>query len=142
MKTLDEVIKAYECCMNENTNTCLGCPYADETGEAACFNHDRADALNYLKAYRDDKNDLTALRAFWKEQHENHPLTWDKLKTMEGKPVWLEDQFQNNIKTWCIVERIVKDEDCEYVILDGLYFPKDYLGEKIDGWQAYRKERK
>ena len=33
-------------------------------------------------------NELTVLRAFWKEQHDNHPLDWDDLRKMEGMPVW------------------------------------------------------
>ena len=54
MKTLDEVIKAWSICFSDNgRNDCMGCPYADEDGEAACFNHDRTDAMHYLKEYRE-----------------------------------------------------------------------------------------
>lgn len=49
MKTLDEVI--------------FGAPYSPTPWEA--------DALVYLKAYRDDKDDLTALRAYWAEMHKD-----------------------------------------------------------------------
>lgn len=53
MKTLDEVIKAWSICFSDNSRSdCTGCPYADEDGDAACFNHDRADALHYLKEYQ------------------------------------------------------------------------------------------
>ena len=54
MKTLDEVIKAWSICFSDNSRSnCTGCPYADDDGEAACFNHDREDALHYLKELRD-----------------------------------------------------------------------------------------
>lgn len=104
-------------------------------------------AIYYLKEYCNHmKNEIIELQQEVKKQKEmieflEKPLTWQELQAMEGKPVWLEDHFQYDVKKWCIVERIVKDEDCEYIILEGLYFPKDYLGKEIDGWQAYRKER-
>lgn len=134
MKTLDEVI---ELC--EKALWCAYLPKDDTTTTAGL-------ALHYLREYREMKEHLACLDAVALHGEDtqivnNPPLTWDELKQMEGKPVWVEDYFQNDVKTWCIVERIVKDEDCEYVILDGIYFPKDYLGKKIDGWQAYRKER-
>ena len=54
MKTLNEVIKAYEICMSDESKTtnCKGCPYADETGDPLCFGEDKEDALHYLKEYR------------------------------------------------------------------------------------------
>lgn len=140
MKTLDEVIKAWSICFSDNSRSnCTGCPYADEDGEAACFNHDREDALRYLKAYRDDKDELTALRAYWAEQQANPPLTWDELNAMEGEPVWAT--FDNENGTWYIA----KVYDDEVV----LYEWGQEFGERISGawdytpkrWQAYRKER-
>lgn len=87
MKTLDEVIKALDVC--STGKGCENCPYAvyDEDGfeeylECGKMN---VDALYYLKTYKDDKDDLTALRAYWKEQHENNALTWDELKRESGK---------------------------------------------------------
>ena len=53
MKTIDEVIKAWSICFSDNSRSdCTGCPYADEDGDASCFNHDREDALHYLKEYK------------------------------------------------------------------------------------------
>ena len=53
MKTLDEVIKAWSICFSDiSRSDCTGCPYADDDGDAACFNHDREDALHYLKEYQ------------------------------------------------------------------------------------------
>lgn len=137
MKTLDEVIKANECCDHgEMDSRCEDCPYS---GIGACCAERETDALHYLREYQ-KLGSIDAI-AFTEDADDNPPLTWDELKQMEGKPVWLEDHFQNDVKTWCIVKRIVKDEDCEYIIFDGIYFPKNYFGEKIDGWQAYKKER-
>lgn len=66
MKTLDEVIKALELCL-DNKIKCNHCPYHEE----GCPESRKADALHYLKAYRDDKDDLTALRAYWAEMHKD-----------------------------------------------------------------------
>lgn len=53
MRSLEEVIKAWSICFSDNSRSdCTGCPYADEDGDAACFNHDREDALHYLKEYQ------------------------------------------------------------------------------------------
>jgi len=53
MKTLDEVIKAYEICMTDNDDdSCKGCPYSDKSGEAFCYGKDREDALYHLKEYK------------------------------------------------------------------------------------------
>ena len=97
MKTLDEVI--------------FEAPYSPTPWEA--------DALHYLKAFRDAKNALDAERErsieaycqwqdakekleaqtsqmMWVDKHfqisDNPPLTWDELKQMSGKPVWFEDK--------------------------------------------------
>ena len=61
MKTLDEVIKAYEICMSctDDDDDCKGCPYADD-GEPKCYGADKKDALHYLKAFRDAKYALEA----------------------------------------------------------------------------------
>lgn len=131
MKTLDEVIYAYERCNQSNfddPNPCGNCAYHSvEHGGCKC--HRNADALHYLQAYKDDRNDLTALRAYWKEQHENNPLTWDELREMEGKPIWVEESAENGLwwTYWVIWEQ-------ENAVLPG----KNYGTT----WQAYRKERK
>lgn len=66
----------------------------------------------------------------------NPPLTWDELKTMEGKPVWFVYDWNNvHYKGW-----IVLDHMEGIFILDA----KDNwaLSEvNMDKWKAYRKER-
>lgn len=57
MKTLDEVITGM-------TELIL-------SGKTADVKSTVRDALHYLKAYREDKDDLTALRAYWAEMHKD-----------------------------------------------------------------------
>ena len=160
MKTLDEVIKAWSICFSDNSRSdCTGCPYADEDGEAACFNYDRTDALHYLKVYKNtDENYRKAITHVNKiiDHYEkmvadylsiNNPaLTWDELKQMEGKPVWVEYNFQigdkefrDKSKRWCIIREFKPWDDTEITITEnGFVLSKR---EQINSWQAYRKER-
>ena len=117
MKTLDEVIKAMECCISGVP--CAGvCPYYDND----CLEHDMEnDALFYLREYKDMKQKIEAmkedaieaeckyheaeekleaqrLQMMWVDKHfkfeePNDPLAWDELKEMVGKPVWVEEFF-------------------------------------------------
>lgn len=127
MKTLDEVIKAIE----------QSIYLTDADGEDEGY-YLAIDSLHYLKAYKDDKNDLTALRAYWKEQHENSPLTWDKLKQMEGKPVWVEffyEDGQHFDSDWFLVG-FVSESFCDVI---GKLGTSRLI--KNDYWQAYKKEQ-
>ena len=164
MKTLDEVIKAFECCNHgELDSRCEECQYngigtccLERESDALCYlkeykerkellrywsekaiseQQNLSDAITFMRAYRDDKDDLTALRAYWKEQHENNALTWEQLKQMEGKPVWVEYKWYDGKGEWTII-RII-DED-NMIDDDGVY-PREQFG--VD-WQAYRKEMK
>ena len=146
MKTLDEVIKAWSICFSDNSRSdCTGCPYADEDGEAACFNHDRDDALIYLKAYQwqmtnpdGDHQQLEKCRALLSDFYRNDPLSWDELRTMEGKPVWVE-QFNGDTKGWLLILRTNYDViTCTTKHGNSFYLYKNHYCEK---WQAYRKER-
>ena len=49
MKTLDEVIKAFEWCIRDDLEDCTGCPY--DTGEELDCHERNIDALYYLKEY-------------------------------------------------------------------------------------------
>ena len=70
------------------------------------------------------------------------PLTWDELKTMEGKPVWIEGcGFSHGF--WVIIDYFsVGDED--FIALGGDEFLKQDMTDENNGdsWQAFRKERK
>lgn len=86
--------------------------------------------------------DYVALKQWWAEQQDNPPLTWDELKEMQGKPVWMEAEslsigvspYWND---WYIIKSFSNDEFmcCN----DGFEWAKEMQGRL---WQAYRKERK
>ena len=92
MRTLSEVIDAVEncSCLTEPIKGCDQCPYYGECNRDG--DPYRDDALHYLKAYKDDRNDLTALRAYWAEQQENNPLTMEYFsKLIDTEPIWCEE---------------------------------------------------
>lgn len=135
MKTLDEVITELE--------------------DEGLF----ADALYYLKMYRSDMQMYADNQKYWEDELKqkikdfgdakeryiarlkeldigtlNEPLTWDELRTMEGKPVWYEHEFW---KGWIILGKVEQGATCEmipdreekwYIVKDG-------------NAKAYRKER-
>ena len=56
MMTLDDVIEAMERCSIPHYFDCKGCPYEDDDAEVGCRSDDRdADALHYLKTYRENQ---------------------------------------------------------------------------------------
>ena len=138
MKTLDEVIKAYEICLNINETSCRDCPYTEFNAEGkwACSlcGDCTEDVLHYLKEYRDTKNALDAERV---EISDNPPLTWDELKIMLGQSVWFVYDWNNiHYKGWILLDHMVED----IFIIDA----KDEwaLSEvNMDKWKAYQKER-
>ena len=91
MKTLDEVIKAFEICIGYYCSNAEHdvCPYLGES-DIGCMKEPEKDALHYLKEYRETKKHLACLDAAEirgdDTQVVNNPsLTWEELKTMEGK---------------------------------------------------------
>ena len=134
MFTLDEVIKMFE-------DTWV-CPSVDEANEYCEMMVARDAALHYLKEYRETKKHLACLddaeiRGDNTQVVNNPPLTWDELRRMEGKPVWVEALLY---KQWAVIAYIGVD----YIRFEGanLYAPecRIYMGED-NGWNAYRKER-
>ena len=94
--------------------------------------HILSDAKSYLTDYKELAND-SAEFAEWKE---NPPLTWDELKGMVGKPVWVEtEKFGNH---WYLIEDI-NEMKVEFV---GVYHEmiQFYRGDFNTLWNAYRKE--
>ena len=159
MKTLDEVIKANECCDHgEPDSRCEECPY---NGLGACCAERESDALHYLKEYRSDKAMWEADRKGYldwieqyKESREKHqqavielkknpPLTWEQLKEMEGKPVWVETQTKGG--RWMILSYLgnVYEPDDTVMFASGYNGGTSTCYKKNIGktWQAYRKER-
>ena len=145
MRTLDEVIE-----------------WIEDPKMAYCVYKD--DALHYLKEYRErlqnlqdmmdryEINDRNYQEAVWNcemvqlkyqqlldDFNDNPALTWQELRQMEGKPVWVETttSFRSG---WYLV-RDVFFEDTVYLtdIKRG-----EGVGRSMDygkTWQAYRKER-
>ena len=145
MKTLDEVIKALECCeLGSMYSMCESCPY---TGIGNCNIEIQEDALHYLKKYREEYKTLIktineAVDVEMKyydmieELERNSPLTWEELKQMEGKPIWIETD--DNEKFWIVVDnfRTICNQEC-------LCCSKGYMCRSTyvrGDWQAYRKE--
>jgi len=148
MKTLDEVLEAMtnEICLSTKAD-CWEVP-VDLYGVI----------VHYLHEYRSDKLQWEVDRKLWVNKQEqvgearqkyidklkeleigtlNDPLTWDELKQMEGKPVWVEALLY---KKWAVIGYVGEN----YIRFEGvnLYAPESrtYMGAE-DGWQAYRKER-
>lgn len=148
MKTLDEVIKAYEICIGYHCSNAEHdvCPYFCES-DMGCMKEPEKDALHYLKEYRETKKHLACLddaeiRGDNTQVVNNTPLTWDELRTMEGKPVWVEYNFHisnDKFRRWCIIREFKPWHDTEIIITDnGFVLSKN---EQVTYWQAYRKER-
>lgn len=138
MPTLDEVIKAMENCYGSDAECCDKCSYTMEvTGHGViCRKCDlEDDALHYLKEFQ-------GLSKMWNDkldkEQENPPLTWDELKQMRGKPVWVEHHL---FKGWRLIGWQGNDHMMNLV---GPY--SEQLPLFADGcgcdWQVYRKERK
>lgn len=116
------------------------------------------DALHYLKEYRERKENykdaaerhhaayrILEDRMKWKAVQlfdDNPPLTWDELKQMEGKPVWVEPSGADGY--WIIPYMFSETGGAEYCFAQGDQYWKEYMRDRDDGisWQAYRKERK
>ena len=131
MRTLDEVIKGLS-------------NYPDlENEDIVQVNADIiVDALHYLKDYQRYQNTPSRIMHMALCDAENDPLTWEELKGMEGKPVWVKRT--GKIGHWDIVRRtgrIYEGEDPDM----WMWF---YVGDKKQKtmygktWQAYRKEQK
>lgn len=127
MKTLDEVINELE--------------YEAKYNAGDWCELD-SDALHYLKEYRDCGQCSYAdsyLRCT--QENSNAPLTWEQLKQMEGKPVWIEyddhdkGRKRTYFKIWDVVDFLSGGDMC---MVSKWTFQKDDLGKT---WQAYRKER-
>lgn len=147
MKKIEEVIKAYVICMSysNDDDDCKGCPYA-ENGEPKCYGADKKDALYYLKEYKKviDVMHEHGIGSVWgitlpdPEKVEgkpdidgcaNMPLTWEELKQMDGKPIWISDFG------WDIADG-VGDDTMNTAF--GITYKR--VNMNIE-WQAYRKEK-
>ena len=135
MKKIEDVIKAYEC-KKSIEDKCNECPYfseCDDKYHCECEARDD-DALYYLKEYRE----LTKELVEW-----NEPLTWNELKDMIGKPIWVERTEKYCVPHWAIIENVIEWDSIPYGTL--LLQPDDeelFLSDHAKTWQAYLKEQK
>ena len=137
MKTLDEVIEALEICSQIDAE-CDKCPYKS-TAKGWCEEKDR-DALHYLREYKKYTDTMCALPDYydWVHSADNPPLSWDELRQMEGKPVWVE-RCDGDTKGWLLILRTNYDViTCTTKHGNSFYLYKNHYCEK---WQAYRKEQ-
>lgn len=147
MKTLNEVLNALKNC-GRHQKCCIGCPYESvsypKVGNT-CKDVMHNDALQYLKEFKriSARLEKIALGNITEtlEKMDNPALTWQELRTMEGKPVWIEflnDEGKWNGE-WCLVESS-NDILCEILRCKMTWWGsrKITLGKT---WQAYRKER-
>lgn len=141
MKSLEDVIISIENCLIDP------CP------DCAIYVNDkcRKDEYTayYLKEFQAMQDEIAALPDyyelvnFWAESQANPPLTWDELKTMEGKPVWVEYGIGFNQKRWVVIHSFHNTGSFCYMNVSGNYpdtFWQKDMGED-EFWQAYRKER-
>ena len=137
MKTFNEITKAMSMCGRQPD--CRGCPYENvsyptEIGNT-CIDIMHYDALYYMQDRIDEC------------QEANSPLTWDELKQMEGKPIWIEllnhdmwdDPSHGVDSEWWVIGEVRKDDIILATYLDEMELCEEDIGII---WQAYRKERK
>ena len=169
MRTLDEVIKGFECCKEVG---CNDCPYKilfDDDSHVPCDQFEKDDdALQWLKGYQKhieldklrDKYGVTSQKLRNTSQitcpkchsefvilpESNNALTWSELKQMERKPVWVEYNLhlsdkdaRSRSRMWIIVQKIMPWRQDDELI----YYSGFVFGKKEIGktWQAYIKER-
>lgn len=144
MKTLNEVITAHEYCVNSSITgaVCEECPAFAKPDCGI-----REDALHYLREHKEKLDfesalpDYYELVDFWAEQQANPPLSWEQLKQMEGKPVWVEEYYCNDdfksagwwlIDYWNDNQICLRDQGGNSWIAHQTSLGRD--------WQAYRKE--
>ena len=141
MKTLDEVIQAQEICLR---GACDKCSYDNDNFDI-CDVKLQSDVLYYLKEYREMKKHLACLddaeiRGDDTQIINNPPLTWDELKNMGGKPVWIENDY-SRFYGWEMVEKLGRNKWLTGEILktSGGFYRKEDQGKT---WNVYRKERR
>ena len=143
MKTLDEVVEILENVVKHNY------VWFDEK-TALMTIETLTDTLQYLKEYKRISAKLEKI-AFGNitetlEKLDNPALTWDELRQMEGKPVWiwLSPRIKNTPGSgrWEIIYKfnpIGGNKNLfEMEMESRSRFKRKYQG---DLWQAYRKEK-
>ena len=162
MKRLDEVIEILEKVVKHDY------VWFDEN-TALMTIETLTDTLQYLRMYRSDMQIYAANQKLWEDEllqkikdfgdakeryiarlkeldigTLNEPLTWEQLKQMEGKPVWVEYGCDFNQKRWVIIGSFHgRKNEFQYMDVSGgysnIFWKKDMGADEF--WQAYRKEK-
>ena len=124
MKTLSEVIKALEKCMTDDAIESEGVYLAK-------------DSLYYLKEYQTTQMAYIKAMADLKD---NPPITWDELRTMEGKPVYVKllgaYESYPNASRWMLVQSDVSFGNVWFIDRSRARYCF-YEKDMNDIWQAY-----
>jgi hypothetical protein len=145
MKTLDEVIDIFEKVVMHDY------VWFDEK-TALMTIETLTDTLYYLKEYQAIlplmpsliNTALKVLLEVVQGIRENPPLTWDELRQMEGKPVWIDSVPL--VRRWVIIKKFHpiggNNNLFDMEVEDGAHFLRKSMGRDAGAWwQAYRKER-
>lgn len=144
MNIIDNLVEIIDKCVADGCHS--GCPF-----EQRCLRDNKqfllSEVLHYLKEYQKIEDEYEELKDWWAEEHaENVPLSWEQLKTMEGKPVLIEllnhdmwdDPSHRVDSEWWVIGEVRKDDIILATYLDEM----ELCEEDIDiSWKAYRKER-
>ena len=111
--------------------------------KAAEFEEAKQRHIEAAKSYLKEKaemeeisSDYVALKQWWTEQQVNPPLSWDELKTLEGKPVWVETKYYSS--RWAVITDV---DDVRICFVGEQLLDSEIVQEMGKTWQAYRKER-
>lgn len=105
--------------------------------EEHCLDNEKKTLQEKKAEFDEVLTDYVALRQWWTEQQENPPLTWDELKGMVGKPVWMECEYFF-CPQWVILTDVY---DYKAMFIGDRIADSELKDEMGDVWQAYRKER-
>ena len=148
MEPLEKVVKALEICGKADPSLC---PYFDTKHWGCCTGHIQGyspvkdDAYSYLREYLNyQKSQKMVNKSDNLSDTENKPLDWEELKSMVGKPVWMEDDTGTKFyRGWAIVL------DFKFSNGNYLHYVCDNYSETcVDvedigkTWIAYKQERK
>lgn len=142
MKSLDEVIEEMQLKSDVNRH----------------YREENADVLHYLVLCREYKKQMEIVEQIkqdavrQRDAHikaladlkRNEPLTWDELRSMEGKPVYVKllgaYESYPNASRWMLVQSDVSFGNAWFIDRSRARYCF-YEKDMNEIWQAYRKER-
>ena len=132
MKSIDEVMKARQICSSFEEH-CEKCPYIEKQTIDKLKNDEPT--INGLGCLADLCKDEYYYLKKYKDSLENHPLSWDELKQMVKKPVWIEQTVtEKKYSGWALIQEVYETG----LITTARAFYKKEFGKT---WNCYRKEK-